>query len=507
MAYKSKYRMTFNGFRTEDTVIDFMVEDYTGSRTDVDGGENPFNLRLLNDTNVNGEQAIFELVSDTNFKYLPLFLGSNKKVKTVVYRGSDTNLLLKGDFVGNLDEWDTVSNFEWDNDTASCTSTSGYLQKTVTLHEGYGNYDVQVQYSGGAVGDIIAIYYGYTLLSSTTLTSANLGGRISYTTPIGYPIPSTGIFQIAYVGSSSTFGLTDVYFNKDESEYPFPIYWKGFLQPDVYSEPHISAPYISRFTANCGLGLLKDIQYKDADDKLLFGRVRTMDIIANCLEKTGTLLPIKTCIDVWYDITGFTDGDDPLDEVYISQDGFILRSEEEKSTNCYDVLNRILATYKAAIYQSNGYWIIEREKNKWNSDKYILYTKKGDKIGNLPTTDKVITLTNSQASDFLVYRDQEQQLEIDLSEPKIEVKNTQVYLKDSDHGSCVFDVQYNDQNFEKVTVILNNQGLEIFSAEKYPQEIHDKILELAENKIKAQKMLPKGFDPKKKPPKNWQNNY
>lgn len=99
------------------------------------------------------------------------------------------------------------------------------------------------------------------------------------------------------------------------------------------------------------------------------------------------------------------------------------------------------------------------------------------------------------------------QTELDFSEPKIEILKSNVDLQNEQHASCVMDIEYGDQKFKKVVVILNKQGLQISSPEKYPEEIHKKILELAENKIKTQKVLPKGFDPEKKPPKNWQDDY
>ena len=101
-----------------------------------------------------------------------------------------------------------------------------------------------------------------------------------------------------------------------------------------------------------------------------------------------------------------------------------------------------------------------------------------------------------------------EQTELELSEPKIEILKSTVDLsEDKKHGSCVMDIEYKDELYKNVTIILNQKGLYIVGEDSYPPEILPIISETANRKIKVQKIIPRGFDPNKKPPKNWQNEY
>jgi hypothetical protein len=102
----------------------------------------------------------------------------------------------------------------------------------------------------------------------------------------------------------------------------------------------------------------------------------------------------------------------------------------------------------------------------------------------------------------------ESQIELNFKKPELKAERTKVDLTDKHNGSCTFfNVQYGEQKFKIVSVTLKKNELEIILPRNYSDEFEKEILELADIKIKTQNILPKGFNPKKQPPKNWQDNY
>lgn len=121
--------------------------------------------------------------------------------------------------------------------------------------------------------------------------------------------------------------------------------WKGYVTPEIYSEPYIAPPYDVRVYANDGLGELKLYDWEPV------GRKSIADTLYLLLEATGFDDGIKAVCSI--SPAGGT-APDFFDDVFIDLDYMAGRSY-------YDVLQEILESIDADILRSGPSWVIIRE--------------------------------------------------------------------------------------------------------------------------------------------------
>ncbi|MDR7130684.1 hypothetical protein J2X69_003041 [Algoriphagus sp. 4150] len=137
------------------------------------------------------------------------------------------------------------------------------------------------------------------------------------------------------------------------------LYWVGFLVPDNYRESYKIPPYDVTIVANDYLSTLKDIDFVDVENNLIYESKTGLEIINICLNKLELDLDIWDGTDI-FPIDGNTDFS-ALAQVYIDPKKYIenLREENEEPSNCYDVLIDILEAYGLSLYQNYGHWEIK----------------------------------------------------------------------------------------------------------------------------------------------------
>jgi len=75
------------------------------------------------------------------------------------------------------------------------------------------------------------------------------------------------------------------------------LFWKGFIEPDSWSEPLIAAPYPVQFTAYDMMGFLDQLDFVDANGDPFEGRKTMIELIQMVLEQTTLGLPVHTATD------------------------------------------------------------------------------------------------------------------------------------------------------------------------------------------------------------------
>jgi len=139
--------------------------------------------------------------------------------------------------------------------------------------------------------------------------------------------------------------------------------WRGWVLPDLFSEPYIAPPYPVTITARCGLGELKETDMPETMTKLLTGSSLVIDIsnfvnlytiIGNALLSIETDLDLNDCINVHHELSATTN-DSALYDTYIDLASY-------KDLSYYDAISDILKTFGARLYQQNGEWWITRVK-------------------------------------------------------------------------------------------------------------------------------------------------
>ena len=122
--------------------------------------------------------------------------------------------------------------------------------------------------------------------------------------------------------------------------------WRGYVTPEIYSEPYISAPYDVRICANDGLGELKLYDWEPV------GRQTIAQTLATLLEAAGAEYSYIYSVSALRPASG--QAPDFYDSVYIDLDYLAGKSY-------YDVLQSLLESINADIMQYGGDWVLIRE--------------------------------------------------------------------------------------------------------------------------------------------------
>lgn len=151
------------------------------------------------------------------------------------------------------------------------------------------------------------------------------------------------------------------------------LVWRGFLLPDVYTEPYKNGSFFVGFTATDGLDVLKTKPF------LFYKTGTVIQYIAKCLWETGLhqqiyFAPaIENAFYQWENIQIF-------DECFTKYNE---NTDTYQYSNCYDVLSKLLKAVGATVFQYNGKWFVVGFNRKGKSlDSYRVYDPYGVFIAN-----------------------------------------------------------------------------------------------------------------------------
>lgn len=190
--------------------------------------------------------------------------------------------------------------------------------------------------------------------------------------------------------------------------------WRGWVIPDLFSEPYVAPPYPVTITARCGLGELKDRNIPETMSKLLTSAdfdtspenfvnsfVNLYTIIGNGLLSIQTDLQLNDCINVHH-VLSATTNDSAIYDTYID-----LKSYD--GLTYYEAISDILKTFGARLYQQGGEWWIVRVKEfeqtisarKWTIQETIILF---DATGHTFTGANSFVLSETKLTTFLIGR-------------------------------------------------------------------------------------------------------
>ena len=203
------------------------------------------------------------------------------------------------------------------------------------------------------------------------------------------------------------------------------VIFRGFIDPELYTEDFIAPPYSITIPATDGLAAL-DSYYPNLDFSQ--DRVTLLEILKLSLQQTGLNLPILINCSLFPE-TGKSGT--MFDYVMIDSMALVQNANGYiEKINAKETITNLLRGFSCRIYQSNGRWYIDRIKNKCDDSwHWVLYDLDGTKsvVKNFET---VIIDTNDVA-----YVNNPASLEID-----------------SGYGKQTIDINY--EKFD--TIILNN---------------------------------------------------
>lgn len=156
------------------------------------------------------------------------------------------------------------------------------------------------------------------------------------------------------------------------------IKFNGYLSPEGLFQSF--SDEIWNISLDCidGLGFLQNLSYVDNVTKEQFvGKQSMIEVISNCLKRTGIEQDIYVNIDIFYEGTTLYDGG-VLANTFINSFRYI-KEDNQTTMQCDEVLRTILEPFAACITQYNGSWFIYKPNTMHSYE--TLYFYKFDKDG------------------------------------------------------------------------------------------------------------------------------
>ena len=153
-----------------------------------------------------------------------------------------------------------------------------------------------------------------------------------------------GEFAQLYTSSADEFRV-EVYKRQN-------LLWRGFVSPELYSEPDIAPPYDVQIIATDGLGELKNYDFiQGSRPRSFLGHLNAM------LAHTNLDLGVEAVSDLQYYDDGWSNG----------MLSIVVDLQHKESEDCYSVLQSLLASVNACITVQDAKWTIIRETDLYNN--------------------------------------------------------------------------------------------------------------------------------------------
>lgn len=262
------------------------------------------------------------------------------------------------------------------------------------------------------------------------------------------------------LNASTDLTLEDLY-TEEENSFAVKMYrrnkllFDGYLKPDGVYQSFVQDQWMLSLSCVDGLGLLKDLAFVQPNGLHWTGKQKAIDVIYNCLNRTGLQMNINTSVNIYYEGLEPTDNLDPLNETYVSVDRFV-KDDNDTIMDCNEVLTSILNLFNAVICQIEGQWYIFRPNEIYNNPivKFRQYSETDNSYIKLNTKNLEFSL-GSQINNFYPHHSGgNQQIEI-----KGSVSATRINYKYGFEKSILlnkFLIRDNSNVFENWTVISPN---------------------------------------------------
>jgi len=274
------------------------------------------------------------------------------------------------------------------------TSTVGLTTIDVIGHQFSSTAVVLTDAEVTLKGDGSPITLNYNLVQDDILSPS----RSSYLDISFYKESLSDDFSELFISENDSF---KVYLYKNSN-----LFWQGWIGTQLSSEPFASPPYVVQMRAYDGLHLLKDIPYFDSLDVFQatsnlfndrYGYHNLTDVLEKCIYNTGVLN------DVYYYVKITNDETTNLSTTFVNDTRVhhqTFLNGESNSMNMQEVLQNILESLGATIYQRDGNWCVVRisdftlssgtpsgivlKRSTWRADdnpsatNYVLTTQSSD---------------------------------------------------------------------------------------------------------------------------------
>jgi hypothetical protein len=186
----------------------------------------------------------------------------------------------------------------------------------------------------------------------------------------------TGLSLELEAGLDLTF--EDLY-GRDERDFTVKLYkngnviYRGYVDPEGIYQSFVRDTWILNINCVDGLGSLENLSFVDEGGFHFVGKMKAIDIIYNCLKRTGLLLPLNTSVNTYYEGLSVSDSIDPFSTIKLNADRFV-KIDDSTIMSCEEVLNSVLNIFNACVTQENSEWYIYKP-NELYDNQYPVFRR------------------------------------------------------------------------------------------------------------------------------------
>ena len=181
------------------------------------------------------------------------------------------------------------------------------------------------------------------------------------------------------------------------------VLFNGWINPDGYYESFVNDRWVVSLDCVDGLSFLDSLSYVNNTTGLFFtGKQSQLEVIVNCLKRTGINENINTNIDIYY--TGLSTSLDVLDNVYVNTERFV-KDDGETIMSCLEVLKDTLEPYAACITMYEGEWFIYKPNQIYadSTPTFFRYDYTGAALSPTTATKDISVDLGSQIDSFDIH--------------------------------------------------------------------------------------------------------
>ncbi len=165
------------------------------------------------------------------------------------------------------------------------------------------------------------------------------------------------------------------------------LIFEGWLLPENLSREYFKDKYIINLSATDGLAKLKDVEFRDASDSIIEGKISLLEIIKYAIAKIGINLDFRIQLGT-YESALMASTECALDKIGAETRRFV---RGNKPIFCNQVIEACLKPFSCTLRQQDGYWQITN-KQEGDSMQFVFNYASLAQVSRTATS-KIVDLT------------------------------------------------------------------------------------------------------------------
>ena len=170
--------------------------------------------------------------------------------------------------------------------------------------------------------------------------------------------------------------LEDLY-TENEQDFTVKLYrnnkliFSGYLNPEGVFQSFVIDSWVISLDCVDGLGAIKNLSFVDPLGFPFTGKMKAIDIVYYCLNRSGIVLPINVSINTTYEGLPIDSDTEILSKIYLNVNRY-QKTDGDTIMSCEEVLKSVLDLFCACITQKDGEWYIYKP-NEIFIDRNVIF--------------------------------------------------------------------------------------------------------------------------------------